>query len=63
MKDVARVIRWAIQNALLSYSETPLGMGETRPAMSDKQCLYIALEILRTLEMAGYEITRAAPKP
>jgi hypothetical protein len=63
MKDIARIIKWAIQNALISYSETPSGMGETRQVMSNKQCLYIAMEILRTLEMAGYKIIRVTPQP
>jgi hypothetical protein len=58
MKDAARVIKWAIQNALIGYPETPSGIRETRQAMSDKQCLYMALEILRALEIAGYKITR-----
>ena len=58
MKDIARVIRWAIQSALISYPETPSGHGEECKAMSDKQCLYLAMEIQRALEMAGYRITR-----
>jgi hypothetical protein len=63
MKDIARVIRWAIQTALIGYSETPSGMRETRQVMSHKQCLYLALEIQRALEMAGYKIIRAGPQP
>jgi hypothetical protein len=60
MKDIARIIKWAIHTALISYSETPSGMGEPRPVMSNKQCLYIAMEIQRALEIAGYKIVRVS---
>jgi hypothetical protein len=60
MKDIARIIKWAIQTALISYSETPSGMGETRQVMSNKECLYLALEIQRSLEIAGYRIIRVS---
>jgi hypothetical protein len=63
MKDIARVMRWAIHTALISYSETPSGMKEPRQVMSHKQCLYLALEIQRALEIAGYKIIRVTPQP
>jgi hypothetical protein len=63
MKDIARVVKWAIKNALIGYAETPSGSREARQVMSDKQCLYIALEIIHTLEMAGYKIIRVTPQP
>jgi hypothetical protein len=63
MKDTARVIKWAIENALIGYSETPSGIKEAPQAISKKQCLYMALEIVHALEMAGYKIIRVAAKP
>lgn len=58
MKDIPCVMRWAIQSALISYSERPSGIREARIVMSDKQCLHVALAIQHALEMAGYKIVR-----
>ena len=63
MRDLARIVKWAIQSALISYSETSSGIKEARVVISDKHCLYLALEIIRVLEMGGYKITRVSPQP
>jgi hypothetical protein len=60
MKDIARIIKWAIQTTLIKYSETPSGVAEPRVVMSNKQCLYLAMEIQGALEIAGYKIVRAS---